>query len=124
MTRRAAPLLIVVLTAVLAGCGGGGGESSSKQAASSSPCASDAVTVQMKDINFKPEKATAKVGQTVCWENDDDVQHDVVDEDSKQFESALFGKGKTFSWKAEKAGSVHYVCTVHPGMTGDLSITS
>jgi plastocyanin len=78
----------------------------------------------MKDIKFVPEKATAKVGQTVCWTNEDDVQHDAVDEDGGSFKSALFGNGKTFSWKADKAGTVKYVCTVHPGMDGVLDVTS
>jgi plastocyanin len=123
MPRRPALALLAILTAVLAGCGGGGGGGSTKQAASSSPCASGSVVIHMADINFKPEQAPAKVGQTVCWVNDDDVQHDAVDEDGKQFASALFGKGKTFSWKAAKAGTVKYVCTVHPGMTGQLTIS-
>jgi plastocyanin len=122
MPRRPALVLLALATAALAGCGGGGG-ASKKEAASSSPCASGAVVVHMADINFKPEKTSAKVGETVCWVNDDDVQHDAVDEDGKQFASALFGKGKTFSWKAEKAGTVNYVCTVHPGMTGELTIS-
>ena len=37
--------------------------------------------------------------------------------------SALFGKGKTFSWKADKAGTISYVCTVHPNMTAKLTVT-
>jgi plastocyanin len=124
MPRRPALVLLAVLTTVLAGCGGGGGGGgSTKQAATSSPCAQGSVVIHMADINFKPEKADAKVGQTVCWVNDDDVQHDAVDEDSKQFESDLFGKGKTFSWKAAKAGTVKYECTVHPGMTGELDVS-
>jgi plastocyanin len=77
----------------------------------------------MKNIKFAPDQASAKVGQTVCWVNDDTVQHDAVDEDTDAFHSALFGKGKTFSWKAAKAGTVSYVCTVHPGMQGKLTIS-
>jgi plastocyanin len=119
MPRRA--LLLLVLPIVLAACGGGGG--GAKQAASKQPCPDGAVVIHMADIKFKPETAAAKVGQTVCWTNDDDIQHDAVDEDGKQFESALFGKGETFTWKAEKAGTVKYVCTVHPGMDGELDVT-
>ena len=121
MPRRAA-LLLLVLPLVLAACGGGGGGGSGKQAASKDPCPDGAVVIHMADIKFKPETATAKVGQPVCWTNDDDIQHDAVDEDGKQFESALFGKGETFTWKAEKAGTVKYVCTVHPGMDGTLDV--
>jgi plastocyanin len=119
MPRRAR--LVLALPLLLAACGGGGG--GTEQAASKQPCPDGAVVIHMADIRFKPEKATAKVGQTVCWTNDDGIQHDAVDEDGKQFESALFGKGQTFTWKAAKAGTVQYVCTVHPGMDGTLDVT-
>jgi plastocyanin len=115
-------LLLVALPLLLAACGGGGG-SGAKQAASSQPCPQGAVVIHMADIRFKPDKASAKVGDTVCWTNDDDIQHDAVDEDGDQFKSALFGKGDTFTWKATKAGTVKYVCTVHPGMDGELDIS-
>jgi plastocyanin len=120
---RLAALLLLALPPVLAACGGGGGGGASEQAASSSPCPNGAVVIHMKDIKFAPEQVSAKVGDTVCWTNDDDVQHDAVDEESHAFHSALFGQGKTFSWKPAKAGTVKYVCTVHPAMAGKLDVT-
>jgi plastocyanin len=116
-------LLTLALPVVIAACGGGGGGGSdSTQAASSEPCPSGAVTIHMKDIQFDPATATAKVGDKVCWVNDDDIQHDAVDEDGGRFTSALYGKGMTFTWTADKAGTVSYVCTVHPAMTGELTV--
>jgi plastocyanin len=122
--RRLA-LALLALPIALAACGGGsgGGGSQPEQQASSSPCPQGAVVVHMKNIKFDPAQTTAKVGQTVCWVNDDTVQHDAVDESTNAFHSALFGKGKTFSWKAAKAGDVSYVCTVHPGMEAKLTVT-
>jgi plastocyanin len=123
MPRRAA-LALLVLPLLLAACGGGGGGGgAAEQAASSAPCPKGAVVIHMKDIQFDPQTAHVKVGQTVCWVNDDSVQHDAVDEDGHAFHSALFEGGKTFTWKADKAGTVSYVCTVHPGMDGTLDIT-
>jgi plastocyanin len=126
--RRLALLLVLVLPAVFAACGGGGGDGggggASQQAASSKPCPSDAVQIKMKDIKFVPAKTSAKVGQAVCWTNDDDVQHDAVDEAGHAFHSALFGQGMTFTWKPSKAATVKYVCTVHPGMDGEIDVTS
>jgi plastocyanin len=120
--------LITVLTAclalALAGCGGGddngggGGGSSS----SSSP-SGDTVTIDMKNIKFAPTDATVKVGQTVKWVNQDTVDHDVTAKSGADFKSDLFGNGKSFEWKADKAGTVSYVCTVHPGMVGTLKVT-
>jgi plastocyanin len=120
MLRRSPLLAVPVCAVALAACGGGGDDA--KQAASSGPCPSGAVVIHMANIRFAPDKASAKAGQTVCWVNDDDIQHDVV-AGGKQFESALFGKGKTFSWKAAKTGTIAYVCTVHPGMDGELDVT-
>jgi plastocyanin len=119
MLRRS-PLLLVLV--VLAACGGGGGGGGAKQGASTQPCPASAVIVHMQDIRFAPDKTTVKVGQTVCWVNHDDIQHDAV-ADGKQFRSSLFGKDGTFSWKAATAGTVKYVCTVHPGMDGELDVS-
>jgi plastocyanin len=122
--RRLAPLALAALPLVLAACGGGGSSSSGgSSGATASACPKGAVVVHMRDIRFSPEKASAKVGQKVCWTNDDDVQHDVA-ADSGQFKSSLFGKGETFATTVKKAGSISYVCTVHPGMTGTLDVSS
>jgi plastocyanin len=123
MSRPLAALALT-LVATLTACGGGGGgtSSSTKSSASSAPCPKGAVVVHMANIQFAPDKATAKVGETVCWVNDDDIQHDVI-ADGKQFQSSLFGKGHTFTWKAAKAGAVPYVCSVHPAMTATLTVT-
>jgi plastocyanin len=124
--RRLAPLLLLALG--LAACGGGGSGGSSggggggQQQASSKPCPSGATVIHMKDIQFQPKTATVKVGGTVCWQNEDSVQHDAV-ADNNAFHSALFGQGSTFTWKADKAGKVTYVCTVHPNMTAAVTVT-
>lgn len=75
----------------------------------------------MRNIAFSPKTATAKVGQKVCWVNDDDVQHDAA-ANNGLFKSQLFGNGRTFTTKLTKAGTIDYVCTVHPGMTGTLHV--
>jgi plastocyanin len=121
---RPITLLVACLALVLAGCGGGndngGGGSSSSSSGSSS---GDTVTIDLKNIKFAPEDATVKVGQTVKWVNQDTVDHDVSAKSGADFKSDLFGNGKSFEWKADKAGTVSYVCTVHPGMVGTLNVT-
>jgi plastocyanin len=113
-------LLILALAFALASCGGGG--DGGEQPASSGDCPSDAVTIKMADIKFDPEKASAKVGQTVCWVNEDTVDHDAVANSGADFKSELFSKGETFSAKLDKAGTVEYECTIHPGMTGTIDV--
>jgi plastocyanin len=107
----------------LAGCGGGNDNGGGGGSSTSTPAASGGtVTIEMKNIQFAPKDVTVKVGQTVKWVNQDAVDHDVKANSGATFKSDLFGKGGTFEWKADKAGTVDYVCTVHPGMTGKLTV--
>ena len=126
-TLPAAGLVLLVLG--LAACGGGnggggggGGGGGSSQAASKGGCKSGSVVIHMRNIQFDPQAKKAKVGDSVCWVNDDDVQHD-VEADGGQFKSSLYGKGESFTTKLTKAGKISYVCTVHPNMTATLDVS-
>jgi len=111
-------LALLIGLVVLAGCGG---DDDSGGGGSASACASDAVTIEMVDIKFKPETASVEAGQDVCWVNEDDVQHNAVAENDA-FKSELFNKGETFTATVDQPGTIKYVCTVHPGMTGELDV--
>ena len=76
----------------------------------------------MVDIKFDPKDATAGVGDQVCWVNEDTIEHNAVAEEGAEFESELFGKGQTFTTTVDAPGTIPYVCTVHPGMTGTLTV--
>lgn len=117
---RLITLLAACVALALVGCGGSKDNSSSSGGGGSS--SGDTVTIDMKNIKFAPTDATVKVGQTVKWVNQDTVDHDVVAKSGADFKSDLFGNGKSFEWKADKAGTVNYVCTVHPGMAGTLTV--
>ena len=122
MLRLPAVVLVAACALLVAACGGddddGGGGG---QGASSEACPSGAVEIKMADIKFDPQDATASVGQQVCWVNEDTIDHNAV-ADNKEFESELFGKGQTFTTKVDSPGEISYVCTVHPGMTGTITV--
>ena len=132
MKRIGLPLLAVLALAA-AGCGSSNSSSSSTSSSSTPPPASTGtsstassgggktVTIDMKDIQFAPTSQTVKVGQTVKWVNEDDVQHNAVAENDA-FKSELFNKGETFTATVDQPGTIKYVCTVHPGMTGELDV--
>lgn len=121
--------------ALVAGCGSSS-SSSSKSGTSSTPAAAPAastpaaapaggatVAVSMKNIQFAPKSVTAKVGQTVKWTNDDSVDHNVTATSGATFKSSTFGQGASYSQKLTKAGTIKYVCTIHPGMVGTIIVT-
>ena len=120
-----------------AGCGSDKSSSSSSSSGSSTKEKTTAsggggggstVAVSMKNIAFSPASVTVKKGGTVKWTNDDSVGHDVTEESGPgpKFKSGSAGGlqgGDTFQQKFTTAGTVKYVCTVHPGMTGQLTIS-
>lgn len=117
--RRLLPLALVILG--LAACGGDNG-GAEEQGSSSEACPDGSVVIAMADLKFDPEDATADAGQEVCWVNEETIDHNAVDEETDKFRSELFGKDETFTTTIDEPGTINYVCTVHPGMTGTLTI--
>jgi plastocyanin len=112
-----APVAITLLTLALAACGDDDGRASAA-------CPSDAVTIAMKGQIFDPSRATAKVGQEICWPNESLFAHDVVAESGADFKSDQYGEGeKPFTVRIEKPGRIKYVCTLHAGMVGAIEVT-
>ena len=81
------------------------------------------ISVSMKANQFIPDKVTAKVGQTVEWTNNDPYAHNVVATKGEDFQSDTFGGGGTYKYKLDKAGKISYVCTIHSGMVGTITVT-
>jgi plastocyanin len=78
----------------------------------------------MQNIAFNPNSVTAKVGQTVKWTNKDAAPHNVTYISGPKFSSSsTFSNGGTFSLKLTKPGTIKYVCTIHPGMTGTIAVS-
>lgn len=77
--------------------------------------------VKMSDFAFKPDTLTVQAGQTVVFENDDDVTHNVT---ADAFKSGDVDGGKSWKYTFSKAGTYDYVCTYHPGMKGTITVTA
>jgi plastocyanin len=127
MTRILLALCAVVALAA-AGCGSSnsGSTSSGSSSSSSTGAASSSgggVAIKMQNIAFDPKAVTVKVGQKVTWTNDDSVDHNVTSQSGETIKSDNFGKGATFSFTPKKAGTIKYVCTIHPGMTATLTVS-
>jgi plastocyanin len=136
----------LALGLVVAGCGGddddnGGGDSGSAATATTEKPAETTAgggggggaeaganaKVSMKDIAFNPSNITVAKGGSVTWTNDDSVGHDVTKEsgpgpDFKSGDPGGIAPGSDFTQKFDTAGSIKYVCTVHPGMEGTVTV--
>jgi plastocyanin len=138
------PRLFLTALAVLALTGGGviagcGDDKKSDSATSSSTAvpartgatpatggtpSGETVTVSMKQIKFIPEKVTAEVGQKILWTNNDgQIPHTVTATKGATFDSGNVAEGETFDFTPTKAGAIDYVCTIHSGQTGQISVT-
>jgi plastocyanin len=126
------PLLLLALVALAAAGCGSSKKSSSSSSSSSAPATSTStaspapssgktVTIDMKNVAFNPQNVTVKVGTTVKWVNQDSIPHNVS---GGPLHSPTFGNGGSYTFKATKAGKISYVCTIHPGMTATLNVTS
>jgi len=132
---RLIPLLLAAAALALAGCGGGsndnggssgggggGGGATQTETQTGGGGGGGAVAVKMQNIAFDPGTVTVKVGQKVTWTNADSVDHNVVAQSGASFSSDNFGQGGTFSFTPTKAGTIDYVCTLHPGMDGKIVV--
>jgi plastocyanin len=111
MKRILAVLAIAMIP--LAGCGGDDPEPDAAAAKAG------AATVRMVDNAFEAKSITVEVGDEVTWTNAGAAPHTATADD---FDSGTVAPGETFTWTAEKPGTVTYVCTFHPGMEGTITV--
>ena len=116
-----AAAIAVLITATITGTG----ETTTSTAAAAAPpgAASAGDRVTMKDVAFTPRNLVVKAGRTVTWSNQDRVPHDVVATSGASFHSSNMLGDATFTWRAERPGTVRYVCSLHQGMDGTITVT-
>jgi plastocyanin len=137
MNRWLALLLAcVALGVVVAGCGnsddGGGGddaqnaeqpaEQGSAGGGGADTGSGGGAKVSLKGIKFNPANVTVKAGDKVTWTNNDSVGHDVTGDNFKSGEAGGMQNGDTFAHTFDKKGTFDYVCTVHSGMEGSVTV--
>jgi plastocyanin len=87
-----------------------------------SSSASSHVRITIKDFAFSPANFTVAPGATVSVTNNDGVAHTLTS--TKQvFDSGNIAPGQTVSFTAPMTpGRYPYLCTIHPFMTGNLTV--
>lgn len=109
-------LLIATAGAVALGCGGDDGPNDPNDGGD------DPNTVTVGNNVFTPASLTVPVNNTVTWQwNSGGTIHNVTFEDGVQ--SQNLGTG-TFLRSFANAGAFPYQCTLHPGMTGTVTVSA
>jgi plastocyanin len=78
--------------------------------------------VKIDKFTFAPQTLTIPSGTTVIFENDDHVPHTVVDKGGG-FQSKTLETGDKFTKQFTTAGTIEYICSLHPHMAGKIVVT-
>jgi len=79
------------------------------------------IQAAIDNFAFTPKEMTIKAGSTVRWTNKDDIPHTVTS-DSNLFSSPTLDTNQAFQFTFEKPGRFLYFCTLHPMMTGVITV--
>lgn len=78
--------------------------------------------IEISSFSYKPATLRVKAGTTVRWVNRDPAKHTVSGRGGA-FTSSPLAYGRAYSHKFANAGSVVYVCAIHPSMQGRVVVT-
>ena len=77
----------------------------------------------IEDDYFEPTDAVVDPETTLMWVNRSQEQHTVTADDG-QFDSGVLNPGDSFLTTVEGSGTLTYHCTLHPEMTGSITVGS
>jgi plastocyanin len=77
--------------------------------------------VHIKNFGYQPDTVTVRVGGTVTWINDDNVDHTTTAK-SGAWDSGTLAHGQRFVHRFAKAGTYPYYCSFHAFMTGTVRV--
>jgi 3',5'-cyclic-AMP phosphodiesterase len=80
--------------------------------------------VSISNFTFTPAALTVRAGEEVTWVNEDDAPHTVVGADpGSPLKSPALDTGDKYSAKLTQPGTYKYFCSLHPHMTGAVTVT-
>jgi plastocyanin len=80
------------------------------------------IAVTINGYAFSPSDITVKQGATVTWTNQDSVAHTVTGNNGGP-SSQQIPHGGTYSYTFNTVGTFAYHCSIHPDMTGIITVT-
>lgn len=80
-------------------------------------------TVALKDLAFSPKRVSINKGSTVKFQFlEPDTDHNVTSVGSKRFKTIANRTTGTVKRTFTRGGIYRYECTLHPGMTGRITV--
>jgi len=128
LPRVALACLALTLGGAFVGaCGGGDKDSSAGEqapatetSAGGESSASQPVVVTMQGSQNMPEAIDVNVDQKIEWRNEDGYAHTVTSTSGEKIDSGNFTD--SFSYSPKRAGTIDYVCTIHSGQGGKITV--
>jgi plastocyanin len=111
-------LCLVIAAVAVFSCGKSSSYNSGSGSGGNPPPAG---AVSIANMSFSPASLTVYVGTTVTWTNNDAMAHTVTS-DGSSFDSGNIAPGGKYSRTFSTAGSFPYHCTIHPTMTGTVTV--
>ena len=133
--RRTALAAASLAALALTACGGGEDSAADPMGGAPSSAASGPV-VKMPLTQFDPAEISIKAGDTLTWENSNDIGHTLVqgtyevdsagqrtsEKDDGTFTLDVKKKGDTVTHTYATAGTFTYYCTIHKAMNGTVTV--
>jgi plastocyanin len=113
-------LLGIAVVGLLAGSACGGGDDDPKKDPAPTSGQAPAATIKGLGTTWEPDEVTVKAGEVVEWDVDGSIVHDLKGDEGVAHKAA---SKYTYTHKYAKPGTYSYQCTIHPGMTGTVTVT-
>ena len=88
----------------------------------SAPVKAIKTEVAIDNFSSSTNTLTLPARATVTWTNNDNVPHVVASADNQFQKSAVLKSGQSFSHTFVTAGTYSYFCSIHPRMTGKITV--
>lgn len=124
--RNTMSALIVLVLAVLAlgGCSSSDGDDSDVTTTTAATEAGegqgDGAQVSVVNFAFEPSEVSISVGESVTWTNDGSGRHTTTANDGLW--NQQLGAGESFTEIFDTAGTFDFFCSIHPAMTGTVTV--
>ena len=115
--KRLLLLVVLLVIALLVFVSAAGAQDSGVEAVP----VQDARSVGIGDNFFDPPDATVEPGSTITWTNNGARPHTVTADDGS-FDSGRLNPGDSYTVAFDGQGTVTYHCTIHPEMSGSVSV--